>query len=70
MGMRVLFMVSCSIVLYCAVSGVNRVAVDLSGLSCRLLSRVHVCMSFRYGCKADCAVRGLTCVDSAVISSA
>ena len=46
-GMVWLFIVSVSVVLYSAGSGVNRVACDFSGLSCRSFSFVQVYIWFR-----------------------
>ena len=53
----------CILVLYYAVSGVNNVHIDLSGLSMRLLSFVHMCkdgmiMSFTYevSCSGGCGI--------------
>ena len=48
-GIMVLFMVRFKIVLYSAGSGVNNVAVDLSGLRMRSFLCVQLKMSSRYG---------------------
>ena len=48
-GMSVLSIESVSCVLYCAGSGVKRVAVDLSGFNFRLFSFVQSWISSRYG---------------------
>ena len=49
-GSVVLFILSCSVVLYCAGSGVISVVVVLVGFSFRSFSCVHVCIPSRYGC--------------------
>ncbi len=69
-GIVVLFMCRCSVVLYCAGSGVSSVAVVLSAFSVSWLFCVHVCMSCRYGCMLFCAVFMLRCVLCIVMSSA
>lgn len=56
--------------LYSAGSGVNKVEVDLSALSIRSFSCVHLYISWRYGWRFDCAVSMFEWEDSAVMSSA
>ena len=55
-GITLLSSVRLSSFLYSAGSGVNRVAVDLSGLICRSFSFVHSLILFRYGCRFSSTV--------------
>ena len=56
--------------LYSAVSGVNRVQVVLSGFRVRLFCFVKVNTLCRYGCMYVLAALVLVCVDVMVMSSA
>ena len=69
-GSVVLSIVSVSVVLYCAGSGVKSVVVVLFALSFNWFACVHVCICSRYGCTCCCAMRGCVCVESIVMSSA
>ena len=67
--------VSCSdfrsiLLLYSAVSGVNRVQVVLPGFSVRLFCFVHTKTVCRYGCMYFSAAPVLVCVDVMVMSYA
>ena len=69
-GIKVLFMVRLSVVLYSAGYSVKSVKVDLSGLSWRSFCLVHVNMSFRYGWILFCAVLMSWLDESVEMSSA
>ena len=64
-----LFLLSSRLLLYYAGSGVNRVQVDLSGFSMRLLCFVQAKTLCKYGCIYFLAARVLLCVDVMVMSS-
>lgn len=59
-----------SVVLYSAGSGVKRVDVDLSGLSCRSFCLTHELSWLRYGCRVCCATLTLGWDVSVFMSSA
>ena len=69
-GSVVLFILSDSVVLYCAGSGVKSVVVVLFAFSLSWLFVVHSCICSRYGWTCSCAVSGFVCVESMVMSSA
>ena len=69
-GGLVLLICSSKLQLYSVGSGVNKVYVVLFGLRFMLMSIVHVCTLFRYGCKYGLAVLVLVCVDVMAMSSA
>ena len=81
MGSALLFIVRSTLLIYSAVSGVNRVQVVLSGFSKRftvvlfgfskrLFCFVQTKTSCRYGCMYFLAALVLVCVDVIVMSSA
>ena len=66
----VLFICRSKLLLYSAVSGMNRVQVVLSGFSVRLFGFVRAKTLCRYGCMYFLAALVLVCVDVMVVSSA
>ena len=70
MGRALLLVVRSRLLVYSAGSGVNRVQVDLSGLSMRLFCFVQAKPFGRYGCMYFLAALVLVCVDLIVMSSA
>ena len=73
MGSVVMFILRSRLLLYAAGSGVNRVQVDLSGFSVRLICFAQaktVCNLCRYGCMHFLTAFVLGCVDVMVMSSA
>ena len=67
-GSVVLFILSVSVVLYCAGSGVKSVVVVLFAFSLSWLFVVHSCICSKYGWTCSCAVSGFVCVESMVMS--
>ena len=70
MGSALLFIVRSRLLVYSAMSGVNRVQVVLSGFSKRLFCFVQAKTLCRYGCMYFLAALVLVCVDVIVMSSA
>ena len=71
MSSAVLFILRSILLVYSAGSGVNRVQIDLSGFSVRLLCFVRaIFFVCRYGCMYLFATLVLVCVDVVVMSSA
>ena len=70
MGSSVLFISRSRLLLYSAVSGVNRVQVVFSGFSVRLFCFVQIQSLCRYGCIYLLAALVRVCVDVIVMSSA
>ena len=70
MGSALLFIVRSRLLVYYAVSGVNRVQFGLSGFSKRLFCFVQAKTLCRYGCMYFLAALLLVCVDVIVMSSA
>ena len=70
MGSALLSIVRSRLLIYSAVSGVNRVQVVLSGFSKKLFCFVQAKTLCRYGCMHFLAALILVCVDVIVMSSA
>ena len=70
MGSALLFVVSFSLLVYSAGSGVNRVQVVLSGFSKRLFCFILAKTLCMYGCMYFLAAFVFVCVDVIVMSSA
>ena len=67
MGIAVLFILRSRLLLYSAGSGVNRVQVDLPGISVRLFCFVQAKTLCRYVCMYFLAALVLMCVDVMVM---